>query len=129
MRKILPFLAVLLVFLLPLSSCAPSDGFHTGRPITKEELASISAELFTASDEPEHSASDPEASVEAGDSSHAQESVTAHLNQTVYWAMDGKNYHADRNCHRLLGEFSVKESTRRSAETNGLRPCRDCVKE
>lgn len=122
MRKILPFLAALLLLPLPLASCAPSDGFHAGRPITKEELASVSAELFTSADEPE--------SEEQGvDSSPAEETPSYGSHQTVYWPKDGKTYHADRSCSRLEGEFSVKTSTRRTAEDNGLRPCKDCVKE
>lgn len=125
MRKILPFLAVTLLMWLPFTSCAPSDGFQAGRPITKDELASISAELFNTAREPEPPTADPEASAEAGDGT--REDQNSNINQTVYWALDGKSYHADRRCHRLDGEFSVKESTRRTAEASGLRPCKDCV--
>ena len=47
----------------------------------------------------------------------------------VYWLKNGRVYHTDPSCRHLDGQRSVKETTRRTAETNGLRPCKDCEKE
>ena len=150
MRKLLSTFAGLLLILLLLPSCSPTDTFHAGRPITKEELASISATLFTVAEEPDSSPVEPESSaaesnistsesedadtaaestVAEADSTETEETTSPNLNQTVYWLKNSKVYHTDPNCHHLAGQLSVKETTLRTAKINGLRPCKDCGNE
>ena len=109
MKRILSF-ALLLFLLLP--SCSPSDGFQAGRPVTPDELASISAELFTEACEP----ADTE----------AEEEQAFNPNRTVYWLKDGSVYHLDPACSHLAGKRNVKETTLRTAESGGLSLCKDC---
>ena len=107
MRRIIPLLLILSLLLLP--SCAPSDDFRGGRPVTPEDLESISAEVFGGTGEP-------------GD---GDEKLT-NPNTTVYWLKDGTVYHVDPDCSHLSGKRNVKKSTLRTAEANGLRMCKDC---
>lgn len=104
------FFSIILLLFVLLSSCAPSDGFSAGKPITPEELASISAELFTSPADPEIGESEAD----------------VNPNRTVYRLKDGTVYHLDPACSHLSGKRSVMESTLRTAESLGLRPCKDC---
>ena len=154
MKRLLTSLSCLLLSLFTVSACTPQDTFHAGRPITKEELASISAELFSTAPEPsdaeveqdppseETESAPPEFHETTDDSSHGTSptdttapkeettsSPTPNLNQTVYWIKNGTVYHTDPHCHHLDGYRTLKEATRRTAEINGLRPCKDCTDE
>ena len=97
MRRIIPLLTALILLLLP--SCAPTDGFDAGRPVTPEELASLSAELFTAATEP----AEEERETAARDPNH------------VYWVKGGSVYHFDPNCTHLKNAKNVIEGTFRTA--------------
>lgn len=112
MRRFILLLTALALLILP--SCAENNTVG-GRPITPEELESISAQVFgTASESQE-----PEQTGQT-------EKIEPNLNTTVYWLADGKMYHTDPNCSHLDGKLSVKETTLRTAEANGLQLCRDC---
>ena len=103
-------LILIIVALLLLSSCSAHD-FVGGRPVTPEDLESISAGIFETVDEPDAAETD-----KGGIGIHS----------TVYWTPDGKTYHASRRCPRLNGQYTVKDSTLMTAEGKGLRPCSDC---
>ena len=125
------------VLLLVLPSCAPSDGFTGGRPITKEDLASVSASLFNTTAEPE--------SVQAPDSSSAETTTPPDTDtdtettssteggetdptDTVYWLSTGSVYHLDRNCSHIAGKENVNQTSVQEAQDNGRRLCKTCEK-
>ena len=109
-RFILP-----LIILLLLPSCTARNDFEGGHPITPEELESISAQVFASG----------EAS-EAPEEPAQTEKIQPNLNTTVYWLKDGTVYHLYADCPHLSGKLSVKHSTIRTAESRGLRLCKDC---
>ena len=110
MRRLFPLALLLALILLP--SCSPSDRFEGGRPVTPEELESISAEVFGTD----------------GDTAETETEAAINLNTTVYWLENGSVYHTDPDCSHLEGKRSIKQTTLRTAETNGLRLCKDCEK-
>ena len=105
MRRFILLPLLLALVLLP--SCAPSDRFEGGRPITPEELESVSAEVF-------------------GTAEGSAESQPLTPNSTVYWLKDGTVYHTDTDCVHLSGTRNIKQTTLRTAEQKGLRLCKDC---
>ena len=62
MRRLALLMTVILLFILP--SCGASDEFKGGRPITKEDLESVSASLFTTAGEPEDDQANEPPSIE-----------------------------------------------------------------
>ena len=106
MRRFILLLTALALLILP--SCAENNTVG-GRPVTPEELESISAEVFGTQGE------DAET-----------ETTERNPNTTVYWLKEGTVYHVHPDCSHLVGKRNVKESTLRTAEANGLRMCRDC---
>ena len=117
MRRL--FLLFLLLALILLPSCSPApNGFSAGRPITKDELASLSAELFTEAAEPNETV--PEETEEVN-------GLTPDPHQTAYWVWNGSVYHLKRDCPRLADPQFCKQSTVRTAEDMGLRPCKHCA--
>lgn len=114
-----PFILLsLLLALILLPSCSPaSNDFSAGRPITKDELASLSAELFTEAAEPGTS---PDETVTDGEQA-------PNPNQSAYWIESSTVYHLSRDCARLDGQQFIRESTVRTAEDMGLRPCKHCA--
>ena len=105
MRRFILLPLLLALILLP--SCAPDGRFEGGRPITPEELESVSAEVFGTADGP-------------------AESQPLTPNSTVYWLKDGTVYHTDTDCVHLSGKRNIKSTTLRTAEQNGLSLCKDC---
>ena len=105
MRRFILLPLLLALVLLP--SCAPSDRFEGGRPITPEELESVSAEVFGTAEE-------------------SAESQPLTPNSTVYWLKDGTVYHTDPDCVHLSDKRNIKSTTLRTAEQNGLSLCKDC---
>ena len=112
MRRFILLLTALALLILP--SCAENNTV-SGHPITPEELESISAQVFTSG----------EAS-EAPEEPAQTEKIQPNLNTTVYWLKDGTVYHLYADCSHLSGKLSVKHSTIRTAESRGLRLCKDC---
>ena len=110
MRRL--FLLFLLLALILLPSCTPSNRFEGGRPITPEELESISAEVFGTNEEPDET-----------------DTAAPNPNTTVYWLESGSVYHTDPDCSHLAGKRNVKQTTRRTAESGGLRSCKACENE
>ena len=112
MRRIIPTVPILLSSLFLLVSCTPSDTFHGGKPVTKDELAYISAELFSSPNDPFDTVKD---------------SPDRDPNR-VYWVKGGSVYHYDPDCPHIRGEKGVIEGTFRTAEWSyGIeRPCHDC---
>lgn len=110
MRRFILMPLLLALILLP--SCAPDGRFEGGRPITPEELESVSAELFGTSEE----------SVPA----EAETGIPLNPNQTVYWVPGGDVYHVRTDCAHLSGKRNIQQYTLRTAESNGLRLCKDC---
>ena len=111
MRRLIP---VLILILLLLPACAPSGNFSAGRPLTKDDLASLSAELFTQPEEPttEDATKEP---------SPNREPVT------VYWTEEGSVYHSDKNCYHLKSAKSVRSGTLLTARMNGKeKACSHC---
>ena len=109
MRRIIPILTLLLLLLLP--SCAPSDSFSAGQPLTKDELASLSAELFTQGEEP----------------GETTPKYTDREPNTVYWTESGIVYHKYRDCYHLRNAKSIQSGTALTAKTNGKeRVCSEC---
>ena len=110
MRRLFPLALLLALILLP--SCAPANSFDGGRPITPEDLESISAEIFGTAAESEPA--------EAGTE------TPFNPNQTVYWLPGGGVYHVSTDCAHLSGKRNIQKYTLRTAETNGLTLCEDC---
>ena len=107
MRRL--FLLFLLLALIFLPSCAHSpNDFSAGRPITKDELASLSAELFTEAEEPD-----------TADGYHNFE--------TVYWTEGGSVYHLNRDCYHLKRAENVISGSVKHARKEGKeRVCSTC---
>ena len=111
--SIMKTLSCVMLVLLLLPACTPADGFDAGRPITKDELASLSAELFTEAVEP--------------DASDAEEPPLRDPNR-VYWVKGGSVYHYDPQCPHIRHAKDIIEGTFRTAEWSyGIdKPCSAC---
>ena len=93
---------------LCMTACTTDDGFSGGHPLTKEELASLSAEYFTEAEEPP---------VEGGFSDQVK----------VYWTEGGSVYHADRYCSHLKKASKVESGTVSQARRLGKeKACSAC---
>ena len=110
MRRFILLPLLLALVLLP--SCAPTNRFEGGRPITPSELESISAELFGTG--------------EASEPTETETGTPLSPNQTVYWVPGGDVYHVRTDCAHLSGKRNIQQYTLRTAESNGLRLCKDC---
>ena len=118
MRRLFPIFILILLF----SSCSPVDRFSAGHPLTKEELISLSEELFTKAPTPQ---TEPETTVETEAQSN---SLTPALG-TVYWTDSGRTYHTDRNCRHLKNASSVHDGPIGNAWMYGKTElCSDCEK-
>ena len=94
-----------------LTACTPTDDFEAGRPVDREELASLSAELFTEAEEPA-----------TADGFSTRE--------TVYWTEGGSVYHRDRDCYHLKRAENVVSGSVKNAWKHGKeRVCSACGKE
>ena len=142
MRRLALLLTVLLLLILP--SCDPSDGFKGGRPITKEDLESVSASLFTTTEpEDEQTATPPTHETTATADTDAEtapdtdtdpvtstdtEPAETDPADTVYWLTTGSVYHLDPNCSYIAGKENVNETSLQEAEASGRRLCKTCEK-
>ena len=94
-----------------LTACTPTDDFEAGRPVDREELASLSAELFTE-----------------GDESTAADGFSTR--ETVYWTEGGSVYHRDPDCYHLKRAENVVSGSVKNAWKHGKeRACSACGKE
>ena len=94
-----------------LTACTPTDDFEAGRPVDREELASLSAELFTE-----------------GDESTAADGFSTR--ETVYWTEGGSVYHRDPDCYHLKRAENVVSGSVKNAWKHGKeRVCSACGKE
>ena len=119
MRRILLLLTALLLLLLP--SCAASDDFSAGRPLTKDELSSL-ADVFPAQTE----APETEAQTEM----QTEPKYTDREPNTVYWTKGGSVYHKYRDCYHLKDSESIQSGTVLTAQMNGKeRVCSECGEE
>ena len=119
MRRILLLLTALLLLLLP--SCASSDGFSAGRPLSKDELASL-ADQFP----PQTEAPETEAQTEA----QTAPKYTDREANTVYWTKNGSVYHKYRDCYHLRDSESIQSGTVLTAQMSGKeRVCSECGEE
>ena len=97
---------VLAVVLLSVTACTPTHDFDAGRPISREELESMSAALFDT-EAPTEGETDPPG--------------------TVYWTAGGSVYHRDRNCRHLSDATDVKSGLVGNARMYGKdNPCSVC---
>ena len=104
MKKLLPLLTICLL----LASCHSGGEFDGGRPISKEELASLSAELFNDTAEP------------------APDNGT--ILYMVYWSDGGSVYHYASDCRHLKDAKSVHAGSIREAQENGKeKACSACA--
>ena len=133
MRRIALLLTVILLLILP--SCAPSNDFKGGRPISKEDLASVSASLFTTTQEPDDIQTPDSSSAEATTSPDTDTDTTSNteIEETdsldrVYWLPSGTVYHLDRNCSHIADKENVNETSVQEAQDNGRRLCKTCEK-
>lgn len=111
MRRFIP---LLLLILSLLTACTPTDNFAAGHPLTKDEMESLSAELFTQGEEP-------------GETSPV---YTDREPNTVYWTESGSVYHAYRDCYHLKESKSIKSGTVLTARMAGKeRVCTECGNE
>ena len=109
MRRVIPVL--LTVLLLLLSACSPADGFEGGRPISKEELASLSAELFNDTAEPVRPTPD-----------------NGNILYMVYWSDSGSVYHYASDCRHLKDAKSIHAGSIRDAREKGKeKACSACA--
>lgn len=123
MRRILLLLTALLLLLLP--SCAASDGFSAGRPLSKDELASL-ADRFPPQTEPPETETETEAQTEA----QTEPKYTDREPNTVYWTKGGSVYHKYRDCYHLKDSESIQSGTVLTAQMNGKeRVCSECGEE
>ena len=105
MRRFLPCL-VLAMVLLSVTACTSAQDFDGGRPISPEELESMSAALF-----------ETEASIEG-------ETAPSWM---VFWTDGGSVYHRDRNCRHLSKATDVKSGPVGNAKMYGKdSPCSAC---
>ena len=141
MRRIALLLTVILLLVLP--SCSPSNDFQGGRPITKEDLESVSASLFTTIAEPEDvqttappsaettTPSDTDATTVPDtdtDTTVNTEPTETGSTDTVYWLSSGSVYHLDPDCSHIAGKENINQTTVQEAEENGRRLCKTCEK-
>ena len=152
MRRTVPLLIASLLLLLP--SCAPANDFKGGRPITKEDLAAISEELFTTDTAPQDSettakpqdtvttdknqdsvTTDKPQDTEAADTQGQEDSDTTDTETSpsdsdhiVYWLSGGSVYHLDADCSHIAGKENVNQTTVQEAVESGRRLCKTCEK-
>ena len=133
MRRIALLLTVILLLILP--SCAPSNDFRGGRPITKEDLEEISASLFTTTAEPNKAQTTEPQALETTTFSDTDTVTTpttepAESDNTdiVYWLTTGSVYHLDANCSHIVGKENVNQTSVQEAQDNGRRLCKTCEK-
>ena len=101
----------LLIICLLLASCHGGDEFAGGRPITKEELASLSAELSGGTKEPTETT--------------PNDGTVLYL---VYWSEGGSVYHCASDCRHLKDAKSVHVGSIREAQENGKeKACSACA--
>ena len=125
MRRTVLLLIASLLLLLP--SCAPSDDFQGGRPISKEDLADISEELFTTTQAP----NDTEVTdTQATEESEIQDTTATESepDRIVYCLPTGSVYHLYADCSHIVGKENVQEMTLQEAAENGRRLCKSCEK-
>lgn len=107
MRRMLIY--PLLLSMLLLAACTPADDFSAGKPLTRDELASLSAELSTEASEP--------------DTAEGEINVQT----KVYWTEGGDVYHPDRECYHIRNSDELKSGTVRTAQIYGKeRACSAC---
>ena len=107
MRKLL----FLLIICLLLPSCHSGNELDGGRPISKEELASLSAELFNDTAEPVRPAPD-----------------NGNILYMVYWSDGGSVYHYASDCRHLKDAKSIHAGSIREAQENGKeKACSACA--
>lgn len=130
MRRTVLLLIASLLLLLP--ACAPSDDFQGGRPISKEDLADISQELFTTTDTPRDTdATDTDGTeTDAARESETQDTVDTEPepDRIVYCLPTGSVYHLSLDCSHIAGKENVQETTVQEALENGRRLCKSCEK-
>ena len=107
MKKLL----FLMIICLLLPSCHSGNEFDGGRPISKEELESISAALFGETGEPADTAP----------------LLTDREPNTYYWTKSGRVYHKYRDCPYLKNAKEIESGGLISAESQGREsPCSLC---
>lgn len=125
MRRTVLLLIASLLLLLP--ACAPADDFQGGRPISKEDLADISQELFTTTPAPK----DTELTdTQATEESEIQDTTATEPepDRIVYCLPTGSVYHLSLDCSHIAGKENVQETTVQEALENGRRLCKSCEK-
>ena len=104
-------LIFLLIICLLLASCHGGDEFVGGRPITKEELASLSAELSGGTKEPTETAKN--------------DGTVLYL---VYWSAGGSVYHFTTDCRHLKDVKTVESGSIGDAVNKGKeKACSACA--
>ena len=105
MRRFFPLFTTVIAVLL-LTACAQTDRFEGGRPISREDLESMSAALFETESPTE---SEP------------------HSPSVVYWTEGGSVYHRDPHCSHLAKADKVSSGYVGNAIMYGKdRPCSLC---
>ena len=93
---------------LLLSACSPLQDLSSGKPLDREELASLSDELFTVGEEPD-----------TADGFSNRE--------VVYWTEGGGVYHRDKDCYHLKRAENVVSGSVKHARKQGKeRVCSTC---
>ena len=101
----------LLIICLLLASCHGGDEFQGGRPITKEELASLSAELSGGAKEPTETT--------------PNDGTVLYL---VYWSEGGSVYHNTADCRHLKDSKTVESGSIQDAVNKGKeKACSACA--
>ena len=105
------YLILIAVLPLLLTACTPTDGFDGGHPISKEDLESLSAELFT----------------EESDPVETRPPYTDREPNTYYWTENSRVYHRYRDCVHLKNAKQIESGSLISAKAAGLdTPCSSC---
>ena len=109
MHKLILFCLAILLLLLP--SCSSTGDFDGGKPITKDDLESMSAALFDGENLPAESAP-----------------AYSHREPNTYsWTENGRVYHKYRDCIYLENADRVKSGSLIVAQANGKEsPCSSC---
>ena len=115
MRRLIPLCLILtLTLTLILSACTPTKGFDGGRPITREDLESMSSACFP-------------------DGDSADESSPVYTDRepnTYYWTDGGTVYHKYRDCIHLKNVRSIRSGSLISARADGRsKGCSSCCGE
>ena len=123
MKSCIVFLLLLLIT-AALFACSPTDRFSAGKPISREELDAIAADLLeTEADTADEILSEQETVIEQTTESEPAESTDS---EVVYWTKNGSVYHTNPDCYHIRNASDVRKGS--VAEAGKSKLCSTCQK-